>query len=169
MRAMSPARAPSTRQLLAKAADAEASLLALPPGVAAILRDSWRECGAAPGDFAEDLYANLFALAPAVAALFPADLGEQRGRLTHTLNECIALLDRPADLLQLLKASGVRHLHYRTEFAHFPLLGQAFTQTLRQRLGTRFAPAIESAWTLLYQTMTAIMAGAMAGANAERA
>ncbi|HSB98052.1 MAG TPA: globin domain-containing protein [Spongiibacteraceae bacterium] len=157
------------RQYIAQAEAAEQTLLALTPPVMQLIRTAWEESLAAPGDFAADLYANLFALAPAAAALFPGDLTEQRQRLTRTLSDALVLLETPQQLLLLLKASGVRHVHYQSAYAHFPILGAALDNTLQQRLNERLAPAQREAWQLLYATMAAIMCGAMASALLDRA
>ena len=101
--------------------------------------------------------------------MFPGDLTQQRKRLTNTLSESLSLLNRPQELLLLLKASGVRHVHYGADYAHFPLLGRALDQTFRQRLGARFTPDHGQAWHLFYDSMADVLCGAMAAAVLERA
>jgi hemoglobin-like flavoprotein len=169
MTTSSPITKRQHRQYIAQAETAEQTLLALTPPVMQLIRTAWENSLAAPGDFAADLYANLFALAPAAAALFPGDLTEQRQRLTRTLSDALVLLERPQELLLLLKASGVRHVHYQSAYAHFPILGSALDNTLQQRLGERLLPEQREAWQVLYATMAAIMCGAMASALLERA
>jgi hemoglobin-like flavoprotein len=170
MSTLSPAAAKRLhRQYIAAAASAEQTLLALTPELMQHIRSAWENSLQAPGDFAADLYANLFAIAPAAAELFPGDLTAQRQRLTRTLSQSLELLEQPAELLLLLKASGVRHLHYQTIYTHFPLLGTALDTTLQQRLGAHFTSAQREAWQVLFATMAAIMCGAMATALLERA
>ena len=124
------------------------TLTTLKPQTVHHVRTAWEESRSAPGDFAADLYANLFAIAPTMASLFPGDLTQQRQRLTRTLTEGLALLDKPQELLLLLRASGVRHVHYHTEFEHFPLLGTALDSTLQRRLGENFTGDRRDAWHL---------------------
>lgn len=157
------------RHYRANAAAAETALTDLSPATVRHIREAWEESQAAAGSFAADLYANLFALAPRVAALFPGDLAQQRRRLTQTLTDSLVLLDRPQELLLLLRASGVRHLHYHTDFQHFPLLGAALDTTFRQSLGERFSVERREAWQLFYSSMAAVMCGAMAAALSEKA
>lgn len=157
------------RQHIAAVAAAEHTLLALAPETRQHIRAAWENSLQAPGDFAADLYANLFALAPDAASLFPGDLTAQRQRLTRTLSESLALLEKPEELLLLLKASGVRHVHYQSTYAHFPLLGAALDTTLQQRLGERFTSEQRRAWQVFYAAMATIMSGAMAAALLERA
>lgn len=157
------------RQRMARAKVAERYLSALPAEQVDLIRGAWELSRAAPGDFAAELYANLFALAPAAASLFPGDLTQQRQRLTHTLSESLALLERPQELLLLLKASGVRHVHYGAGYGHFVQLGKAIDQTFQNRLGGHFTPAHRQAWRAFYDAMAQVLCGAMAGAQFERA
>lgn len=157
-----------TRQYVALAAAAEQVLTTLSAETTHLVRSCWNESNAAPGEFAAELYAHLFALAPEAARLFPGDLTHQRQRLTRTLSESLALLDTPQELLLLLKASGVRHVHYHTEFGHFPLLGSALGIAFEQRLGERFTRERREAWHLYYTSMAAVMCGAMAATLMER-
>lgn len=157
------------RQYRADAAASETVLTTLSPVAVRHIREAWEESQAASGSFAADLYDNLFALAPSVAGLFPGDLTQQRQRLTRTLTESLVLLDEPQELLLLLRASGVRHLHYHTSFEHFPMLGTALETTFRQRLGKRYSADRREAWQLFYSSMAAVMCGAMAAALLEKA
>lgn len=145
---------------------AEQTLLQLDAQSRERIRESWQQALSAPGDFAADFYAALFAAAPAVASLFPGDMTEQRSRLTQTLREAIELVDSPQELLLLLQATGVRHLHYRVEHSHFALVGQALLATVMAR-----APAIDAAgrkaWSQFYAAMSTIMRGGMARAAGE--
>lgn len=149
------------RQYRQDAAAAEAALARLSPATIRHIREAWDAAHAASGNFAADLYANLFALAPAAAGLFTGSLERQQQRLTRTLAESLALLEKPQELVLLLRASGVRHVQYGTGFEHFALLGAALDTTFRQRLGKGFSPARRKAWKTLFAHMSAIMCGAM--------
>ena len=157
------------RQYITEGAAAEDALSSLPPEVVREIRTAWTESAAAPGDFAADLYAHLFALEPSAAMLFPGDISQQRQRLTRTLTEGLALLERPKELILLLKASGVRHLHYHTNFRHFPMLGAALDRTFSDRLGDGFTADRQQAWRSFYSHMAAVMCGSMATALLQRA
>lgn len=163
---MTAANRAATQPSTAAVRKAEQTLLQLDAESRAHIRRSWQQALSAPGDFAADFYAALFAAAPAVASLFPGDMTEQRSRLTQTLREAIELVDSPAELLLLLRATGVRHLHYRVEHAHFALVGQALLATVMAR-----APDINvagrKAWSQFYAAMSTIMRGGMAQAASE--
>lgn len=157
------------RQQVAAGQAAEQTLISLPPEVRQHIHSTWERAVAAPGAFAADLYANLFALAPAAANLFPGDMSAQQLRLTKTLTDAITLLTKPQELLLLLKASGVRHIHYQATFAHFPVLGTALDNTFQQRLGDTLTSDERIAWQQFYVVMATVMCGAMASATLERA
>lgn len=163
---MTSASRASAKPSTAAVRKAEQNLLQLDAQSRQRIRDSWQQALAAPGDFAADFYAALFRAAPGVASLFPGDLTEQRSRLTQTLRDAIELVDSPQELLLLLRATGVRHLHYRVEHAHFALVGQALLATVIAR-----APDIDAAsrkaWSQFYAAMSTIMRGGMAQAAGE--
>lgn len=157
------------RQYRKDAAAAEAALALLSPATIRHIRDTWDASHAAPGNFAADLYANLFAIAPGAASLFSGSLERQQQRLTRTLAESLALLEKPEELVLLLKASGVRHVQYGTGVEHFPLLGSALDTTFRQRLGKGFSAQRRKAWKTLFAHLSAIMCGAMCATLTARA
>jgi hemoglobin-like flavoprotein len=157
------------RRYLTKAEQAEVALISLSPEVVKGAREAWQLALAAAGDFATDLYAALFELSPTSANLFPGDLSEQRRRLTATLMQTMDLLEEPEDLVLLLKASGARHLHYGTQYEHFPVLGRALIQTLERRLGHSYTDEHRKAWESVYKNMADVMSGAIALAQLERA
>jgi hemoglobin-like flavoprotein len=166
---LSPADKRQLRQQIAAGQTAEQFLISLSAEVRQRIHATWERALAAPGAFAADLYANLFALAPAAANLFPGDMSAQQLRLTKTLTDAITLLSKPQELLLLLKASGVRHIHYQATFAHFPVLGTALDSTFQQRLGATFTADERTAWQEFYVAMATVMCAAMASATLERA
>jgi len=163
---MTSANRAQAKPSVAAVRKAEQNLLQLDAESRQRIRESWQQALSAPGEFAADFYAALFAAAPAVAGLFPGDMTEQRSRLTQTLRDAIELVDSPQELVLLLRATGVRHLHYRVEHAHFALVGQALLATISAR-----APSIDAAgrkvWSQFYAAMSTIMRGGMATAASD--
>lgn len=141
--------------------EAEERLARLPEDLARALRQSWQLALAGEQAFAADFYRNLFELAPQVVELFPGEMGAQQERLTHTLGECIALAEKPEELLLLLRASGARHHHYRTEIGHFVVMREALLNTLEQRLGNQFDQSMRQAWSQFFDAMSIVMCGAL--------
>jgi hemoglobin-like flavoprotein len=153
-------RAPTKAQL----ANAEHWLTNIHVDTAALIESGWRLGVDAPGDFAADFYHNLFAAAPGVVGLFAGDMTEQKGRLTHTLAETVALIHNPEHLLLLLRASGVRHQHYEVKYAYFDAMRDVLIDTIAARAGAPFTAAHRQAWEGFFDHMAIIMQHGMASA-----
>lgn len=153
-------RAPTKTQLAA----AEQWLMSIPGDTAGLIESAWHAAANAPGDLAADFYHNLFAAAPGVIELFAGDMTEQKGRLTHTLAETVALVHNPEHLLLLLRASGVRHHHYQVKQAYFGVMRNILIDTIAIRGGELFTPAHREAWEGLFDNMATVMQHGMASA-----
>ncbi|MFZ6638395.1 globin domain-containing protein [Undibacterium sp. TC4M20W] len=153
-------RAPNKAQLAA----AEQWLMTIQDDVAGLITSGWAAAIVAPGDLAVDFYRHLFAAAPAVIELFAGDMTEQQGRLTHTLEETVALVHQPEHLLLLLRASGVRHHHYQVQQAYFGVMRNILIDTLATRGGAGFTAAHRAAWEGFFDNMATIMQHGMASA-----
>ena len=153
-------RAPTKAQVTA----AEDWLINIDADTVALIESGWNAAIDADGDFAADFYQNLFAAAPVVIELFSGDMTEQKGRLTHTLVETVALLHNPEHLLLLLRASGVRHHHYQVKQAYFGVMRNILIDTIAVRAGDLFTAAHRQAWEGFFDNMATIMQGGMASA-----
>ena len=153
-------RAPTKAQV----ATAEDWLINIDAATAMRVESGWNAAINADGDFAADFYQNLFTAAPVVIDLFAGDMTEQRGRLTHTLAETVALIHNPEHLLLLLRASGVRHHHYQVKQAYFGVMRNILIDTIAARAGIFFTPEHRQAWEGFFDNMAIIMQGSMASA-----
>jgi hemoglobin-like flavoprotein len=153
-------RAPTKAQVTA----AEDWLININADTAALIESGWHAAIDADGDFAADFYQNLFAVAPVVIELFSGDMSEQKGRLTHTLAETVALLHNPEHLLLLLRASGVRHHHYQVKQAYFGVMRNILIDTIATRAGYLFTAEHRQAWEGFFDNMATIMQSGMASA-----
>jgi hemoglobin-like flavoprotein len=127
-----------------------------------LIAQSWRAALAANGEFAEDFYRRVFAADPAAAALFPGDMTEQKKLLTRTMSMAVELVDDPAALLLLLRASGVRHAHYGVAPRQFEVIGAALIATVADRAGPLgFSSRHREAWDGFYAAISAIMRDGM--------
>jgi hemoglobin-like flavoprotein len=158
--AAAASRAPSKAQVKA----AELWLLDIGAEQAGRIKAGWQAAIDAPGDFGNDFYRALFTVAPGVIGLFSGDMTEQQGRLTHTLAETVELVDQPATLLLLLRASGVRHHHYQVKHAYFSVMRDTLINTMASRAGAMFDAAHRQAWEAMFDNMAAIMQDGMASA-----
>ena len=102
-------------------------------------------------------YANLFEADPALRPLFRGDVSEQGRRLFEMIGAGVSLLDRPAQLLPVLRKLGGMHAGYGVLDAHYETVGGVLVQTLRQGLGEAFTPLVEDAWIAFYGVVSATM------------
>jgi hemoglobin-like flavoprotein len=110
-------------------------------------------------------YGKLFELDPSLKPLFKADITEQGRKLMQMLGMAVAGLDRPAELLPLVRQLGIRHVHYGVKDSHYDTVAVALIWTLEQGLGPAFTPDAREAWVAVYT----LLAGAMREAAATAA
>jgi len=102
-------------------------------------------------------YDRLFAVAPQVKPMFPADLTEQRKKLMATLAVVVNGLDRLESILPAASALAVRHVGYGAKPEHYPVVGAALLWTLEKGLGEAWTPELAEAWTAAYGTLSGYM------------
>ena len=107
--------------------------------------------------FAQKFYDRLFATAPEIRALFPADISLQVAKLTEMLATLVERLDRPHELATALGNLGTRHREYGVSDAHFAPVGRALFDTLAAEVGPRFDEPTRRAWIALYALAAAWM------------
>jgi hemoglobin-like flavoprotein len=111
-------------------------------------------------------YARLFELDPALRALFPGDLAEQRTKLMRTLGLAVNGLDDLGALVPVVEGLGRRHVGYGVADAHYATVGAALLWTLAQGLGPAFTAEVEEAWATVYGVLSTTMRKAAAAAAA---
>lgn len=98
-------------------------------------------------------YDRLFAIAPKVKSMFPADMTEQRRKLMAT----VAGLGNLESILPAASALAKRHVSYGAKAEHYPVVGAALLWTLEKGLGDGWTPAVADAWTAAYGTLSGFM------------
>ena len=109
---------------------------------------------------ASQFYARLFALDPALRALFKSDMREQRQKLMQMLEAVVDALDRPALIVAEAVALGQRHASYGVVAEHYPLVEEALLWALAQELGEGWTAEVEAAWRAAYTLLAATMEAA---------
>jgi len=102
-------------------------------------------------------YDRLFEVAPAVKAMFPADMTEQRKKLMATLAVVVNGLSNLEAVLPAASALAKRHVSYGAKAEHYPVVGGALLWTLEKGLGDAWTPETEAAWTAAYGTLSGYM------------
>jgi hemoglobin-like flavoprotein len=102
-------------------------------------------------------YDRLFEIAPAVKAMFPADMTEQRRKLMMMLAAVVKGLGDLPSVLPAASALAKRHVGYGAKAEHYPVVGSALLWTLEKGLGDGWTPDIAAAWTTAYGTLSGYM------------
>lgn len=105
-------------------------------------------------------YDRLFAIAPEVRTLFPADLTEQKKKLMQMLGTAVGNLHQVEKIVPAVQALGKRHAGYGVKPEHFAPVGAALLWTLEQGLGAGFTPEVKAAWTETYSIVSGVMQAA---------
>jgi hemoglobin-like flavoprotein len=115
---------------------------------------------------ADLFYDRLFAIAPQLRSLFPAELTQQKQKLMAMIAAAVGGLDRLDTLVGTVKALGARHSNYGVTTEHYAIVGEALIWTLERGLGAAFTPDVRTAWTNVYGILAATMqAGAAEAAE----
>jgi hemoglobin-like flavoprotein len=102
-------------------------------------------------------YDRLFEVAPAVKAMFPADMTEQRKKLMATLAVVVNGLSNLESILPAASALATRHVAYGAKPEHYPVVGAALLWTLEKGLGEAWSPDLAAAWSAAYATLSGYM------------
>ena len=102
-------------------------------------------------------YDRLFEIAPAVKAMFPADMTEQRRKLMMMLAAVVNGLGDLPSILPAASALATRHVSYGAKAEHYPVVGSALLWTLEKGLGDGWTPDVAAAWTAAYGTLSGYM------------
>jgi hemoglobin-like flavoprotein len=102
-------------------------------------------------------YDRLFAVAPSVKAMFPADMTEQRKKLMAMLAAVVNGLSNLESVLPAASALAKRHVSYGAKAEHYPVVGGALLWTLEKGLGDGWTPEVADAWTAAYGTLSGFM------------
>src|SRR5215469_11284238 len=99
-------------------------------------------------------YDRLFEIAPAVKAMFPADMREQQRKLMATLAIVVNGLSSLEMILPAASSLATRHVAYGARAEHYPVVGEALLWTLEKGLGADWTPEVAKAWTAAYTTLS---------------
>jgi serine/threonine protein kinase/pimeloyl-ACP methyl ester carboxylesterase len=102
-------------------------------------------------------YYRLFARAPALRALFPTDLRDQRLKLAAALRVFVDHLHAPERLDPMLEELGRKHAGYGVTAEHFDAFGEALLMALSDVEGDAWDPEVEQAWAAVYVQAAAAM------------
>ena len=124
-----------------------------------LVQASWRQLAPIAEDAAELFYTRLFALDPALRALFRGDMQEQGRKVMGMIAFAVRGLSRLESIVPGVQALGRRHAGYGVRDEHYDTVASALPWTLEKGLGDGFTAEVKAAWvaayTLLSDTMKA--------------
>lgn len=96
--------------------------------------------------FGATFYANLFAAAPSLAALFERSIAHQGVLLSGTLAVVVNGLDDLPRIQTVVSSLGARHRRYGVEREHYAVATEVLIATLRQCREVGLPSSTEQAW-----------------------
>jgi hemoglobin-like flavoprotein len=129
-------------------------------GQKALVQKSFAMIAPIADDAAALFYGRLFEIDPSLRQMFQADLSEQRKKLMQMLAAAVKGLDRPDQLIPVVRDLGRRHAGYGVTDAHYDTVGAALLWTLEKGLGAAFTTEVKDAWTHVYMLLAATMRNA---------
>jgi nitric oxide dioxygenase len=127
-----------------------------------VLRDTFRRLAAEPELTGMMFYDRLFAMAPELRSMFPADLEQQAVKLMSMLGAVVARIHDHGALTPLVSDLGRRHAGYGVQPAHYELVGEALLWALGQRIGPDFQRDAYETWRRTYVALAEVMLDAAA-------
>ena len=102
-------------------------------------------------------YDALFKRAPELRELFRDDLTGQGMKFMTTLDLILQKLDREDELEGEIAELGTTHRSLGVHAKDFGPMEEALIDTLREGMGEKFSPELESAWRKAYAELSANM------------
>ncbi|HEX9361525.1 MAG TPA: globin family protein [Bradyrhizobium sp.] len=127
------------------------------PSQIKLVQDSFAKVAPIADQAAVMFYDRLFAVAPQVKAMFPADMTEQRKKLMVMLAAVVNGLGNLETVLPAASALARRHVNYGAKAEHYPVVGGALLWTLEKGLGDGWTPEVAEAWTDAYDWLSGFM------------
>ncbi len=131
------------------------------PQTIELVQSSWARVLPIAPQAAQLFYEELFALDPALRALFKHDLQAQGARLMRMIGTAVGQLNALDTLVPVLQELGQRHNGYGVKPLHYEIVGQALLSTLSKGLGPAFTDEVEAAWVEVYGVMASVMGASM--------
>lgn len=97
-------------------------------------------------DLSPLFYARLFARAPGLRPLFPADMKHQAMKLADTLEVVVGHIRALDSVAPALMEMGARHAEYGAKTEHYAIVGDTLLAALAEIGGSTWDQRLEDAW-----------------------
>ncbi len=124
-----------TGEPMAHEADAPGGVNVMDNAVIERLEASFNLLAPRGEELVDRFYANLFAKHPEVRSMFPDDMGEQKKKLLASLVLVVQNLRKPEKLADPLKNLGAKHVHYKTQPEHYPVVRDTLVGVMADMAG----------------------------------
>ena len=98
-------------------------------------------------ELVDRFYANLFAKNPGVRPMFPSEMSEQKKKLLAAIQLVMQNLRTPEKLADPLKQLGGKHVHYKTQPEHYPIVRDTLVGVMKDMAGSQWNDQLTSDWT----------------------
>jgi hemoglobin-like flavoprotein len=102
-------------------------------------------------------YQNLFTTHPEVRKMFPAEMNLQREHLLSALRLIVKNVDHLEIIQAPLREMGIRHIAYGTLPAHYPIIRDTLTQSMKEIAGALWNDTLQRDWTDAINAVAAVM------------
>ncbi|KAK6182322.1 hypothetical protein SNE40_010033 [Patella caerulea] len=82
-------------------------------------------------------------------------------RVMGTVEKCLARINEPKKLEEMLHELGARHVMYNAKVDYIDLIGPQFIWAIQPTLGDKWTAELEEAWSDLFKLISHIMKRAM--------
>ncbi|HEV7318800.1 MAG TPA: adenylate/guanylate cyclase domain-containing protein [Ensifer sp.] len=117
-----------------------------------------------PSVFAEQFYANMFAMRPELEGLFSNGTVSQGAMLSHMLRSVVSGLERRKHVTIGLQTLGRKHVGYGVELDHYDTFRAAMLKTIGDVMGGDMTHEMAESWS---NTLDVILGQMKEGAGAE--
>ena len=108
-------------------------------------------------ELVERFYANLFAKNPAVRPMFPSDMAEQKKKLLASIVLVIQNLRKTENLAEPLKKLGGKHVGYKTQPEHYPIVRDTLVGVMKDMAGSQWNEQLTSDWSGALDFIASVM------------
>ncbi|XP_076464350.1 uncharacterized protein LOC143296358 [Babylonia areolata] len=139
-----------------------------------VVLDSWRVIQKDIAHVGVVMFVGLFETHPDVQDVFlpfkgqsldelkqSAQLKSHVLRVMGTVEKCLARIDEPDKLQNLLHELGAKHVLYNARIDYIDLIGPQFIRAVKPAMGDQWTSEIEAAWADLFRLISHIMKEAM--------
>ncbi|ESO86864.1 hypothetical protein LOTGIDRAFT_73010, partial [Lottia gigantea] len=120
------------------------------------------------------MFMNLFETHPDVQDVFMPFKGKSKEdlkqstqlrshalRVMGTVEKCLARINEPQKMDEMLHQLGSRHVMYNAKVDYIDLIGPQFIWAIQPTLGDKWTPELEAAWSDLFKHVAYIIKRAM--------